>query len=242
MKKIFEWFKNLFKKEVETDSPHPTLGYPQDDTPLPPSAKIIYQKVAIIVGHDKASQGASTYKVNGAHISEYVWNKARAQEIAKHINANYPSKDVKIFYRDGVGISGVAKLVGEWKPDVSFELHFNSIGHTQDAFGSEMLILDGDDLSAKLGYSFISELSKQFKTKLRNRYVNKEGKSLPGIKALKKGDRGYSNLAYIRDQGVSVRMLIEPFFGGTKTEESKQFIENPEKYSMLLGDLLGKLP
>lgn len=243
---FFKWLKNLFSSKPqrtidEEDEPHPETGYPEDNKPAPP-ANIVYKKIAIIVGHTKDAQGAATYKVGGAHIPEYTWNTARAKEIAQHINQQYPSKDVKIFYRDGVGISGVAKLVGQWKPDVSLELHFNSIGHDKDAFGSEMLIVDGDDLSADISANLIGEVSRKFNTKLRNRYTTKAGKDYRGIKALKKGDRGYYNIKYVKNQGVKVAMLIEPFFAGTKTEESKQFIEDPQKYSKVVGDFLGKMP
>lgn len=233
---LLERLKQLFKKKDKVN--------PEELVPVEvvPEKKVVYKRIALLVGHDKSAKGAISYPVNNVGIREYDWNSERALEIKEMMDQKYPDKDVRIFYRDGIGRTGAAQMIGKWKADLSLELHFNSIGHEKDAFGSEMLILDKDDLSADIGFSLIEEVSRQFKTKLRGRYTNKELKDYRGIKALKKGDRGYENLSVIKDNNVPVRLLIEPFFAGTKTEESKQFMEDPKKYSRVLGSFLGQLP
>jgi len=241
MSRFFRWLKRLFKPAP--DAPRSNGGY--DDT-LPsndvePEKPTGTKRIAIIVGHTKSSKGAGTYKVNGESYREYDWNKERALEMKEVIDQSYQDKDCKIFYRDGIGRKGVAAQVGKWKADISLELHFNSIGHNRDAFGSEMLILKGDDKSAYIGYDCIDELCRQFKTKKRRTYRTKEGEDLRGIKALARGDRGFENLNYLKRNKVPSKLLIEPFFGGTKTSESEQFIQNPQKYSRVIGNFLGKL-
>lgn len=240
---LFDCFKKKNDGKVApTDAPSKTGAYPEDDKPVDvEQEKDMYKRIAIIVGHTKSSKGAATYKVNGLREREYDWNKARAEEIKAHLDQYYPNKECKIFYRDGIGREGVAKLVGKWGAELCLELHFNSIGHDADAFGSEMLVLEKDDLSAKIAYIFIDELSKQFKTKKRGNFSTKDGKNLAGVRPRGSKDRGYHNLYYVKKAGVPVRLLIEPFFGGTKTHESKQFIEDPQKYSRTLGNIIGQL-
>ena len=136
---------------------------------------------------------------------------------------------------------GAAKMMSKWNADICLELHFNSIGHEQNAYGSEMLVLKGDDDSAKIGYNFIDELSTQFKTRRRGRYKTDESQQLVGVKPVKSGDRGHYNLNKVKKAGIPIRLLMEPFFAGTKTRESEQFIQDPQKYSRVLGKLLGEL-
>ena len=158
-----------------------------------------------------------------------------------YLDQHFPHKEVKIFYRDGIGREGVAKLVGKWKADICLELHFNSIGHEKNAYGAEMLVLKKDDVSAKIGYDMIDELVKQFKVKKRRNYKTKTGENLAGVYPKGSGDRGYHNLYYVKKYGTAVRLLIEPFFAGTKTKESEQFILDPKKYSRVIAAFLGKL-
>jgi len=239
MRRFFRWLKSLFKPIPDAPT-KPSEGYEEGEVkPVPIEGE--YKRIAIIVGHTKSAQGASTYTVNGKRFREYEWNKARAIEARDIILEQYPDKIIKIFYRDGIGRAGVAQLVGKWNADISLELHFNSIGHDRDAFGSEMLVLKNDDASAAIAYNFIDELCRQFNTKKRHRYTTKEGNDLRGLKPLARGGRGYENLNYLRKRGVKIKMLIEPFFGGTKTSESEQFIQDPLKYSRVLATFLGEL-
>lgn len=232
---------DCFKKRIPSDSPDINGCYPQDSEYKKPAKKDNYERIAIIIGHTKSSKGASLYPVDNVKTREYDWNNLRAKEIKEIIDYQYPHKKVKIFYRDGIGRLGVAKQAGKWNASISLELHFNSIGHEKNAYGSEMLVMEGDDKSALVSADLVDVIVDEFKTKKRHRYTLKNKRDLRGIKTLKKKDRGYHNLKYLKDNGVQNVMLVEPFFGGTKTHESEPFVNDPLKYSTVLANFLGNL-
>lgn len=167
-----------------------------------------YDRVAIIVGHTRKSQGATTYDGQ----SEYIWN----DRVAKAITRLVQDKQVKIFYRDGIGRKGVAKKAAAWAGDnsASLELHFNAFSGT--AYGTSCLALEYDDDSIDLARKCSQAISDKFKTKLRN---------TNGVKLMKSNGRGGMNLQYCRNEGIESSILLEPFFGNKKTHESERFIE-----------------
>lgn len=224
---------DCFKKKEPTDRPKPDGTYDEEGKPseeTPEGSEVDrYKRLAILVGHTKSDSGTATYSFNGKRSTEYDWNKARAEEIKEIVDTEYPNKITKIFYRDGIGRRGAAKEVGDWDADLCLELHLNAVSYV--AYGCEMLVLDGDTESAEVGRKFTDAL---YETGVKKRHDD-------GIKWMGSGDRGASNLEYVKRYGTKIRMLIEPFFCNPESKENRQFIEEPTKYSRLIADVLGKL-
>jgi len=88
--------------------------------------------VAIVAGHTKLSPGASG--VAPISQSEYFWNDDLAKLIKSECELNVQAK---IFFRDGIGISGAYNKVQQWGASSVVELHFNSFN--SNAFGTETL-------------------------------------------------------------------------------------------------------
>lgn len=182
------------------------------------------KKVAIIVGHTKASAGSVAY--NGQ--SEYVFNSEVAKLIEKQNKAE-KRFDLRTFFRDQIGIAGVAQQVAEQMPDcdLSLELHLNSFDKV--ALGCECLIAYNAthypeaDQAADL---ITDAISKEFGIKQRHD---------DGVLVVKEGGRGFRNL-YLMDVVGKVKapLLIEPAFCNFRTDESLAIIENPDKYAATL--------
>ena len=181
------------------------------------------KRISIIVGHTKESQGAINYKGE----SEYAFNSRIAEKVAKHIKRINSEVEVRIFFRDGIGRSGVANLVKEWKADISIELHFNSF--KEKAYGIEILVLHKDIVSMMAADAITDELADKFQ--LRERCHD-------GVRLLNDGERGYYNLKLL--QSIPLVMLIEPCFANIETSESRAIFEDEDKYAVILGNELIK--
>jgi N-acetylmuramoyl-L-alanine amidase len=104
----------------------------------------------------------------------------------------------KVFFRDGVGISGVGRLVNDWQASATIELHVNSA--TPQAFGSETLFdMDPSD-SKELAWLCQKSMVSVFKRK---------GKGDRGAKLLKPEDRGHYQLSLYKMPAC----ITEPAFG-----------------------------
>ena len=148
------------------------------------------KKIAIIDGHSPDDCGA----VGWNKKEEFTYNSY----VAQGIHAANLNKETKVFYRGKSGILGVGHEVSAWNPDLSIELHLNAYNGT--ASGCEVLCLEGDSNSAKIGQSFAASFTKVFARKLR---------AENGIKYLGKHDRGSINLSSCK---VNLKILVEPFF------------------------------
>lgn len=179
------------------------------------------KKIAVIVGHEAAKKGAKIYTGE----REYDYNSRIADKLLAAYKGNC---DIKIFKRDKIGISGVAKQVAEWGAEMSLELHLNASGMAS-ARGAEFLVISGDKDSEVKASSMAQHLQKYMGLKLRH-----EG----GLKKLKRGERGYKNLESCKSAGVKQVILIEPFFCDFKTPESEIFIKHEWKYVQYLIDCL----
>ncbi len=152
---------------------------------------------AIVVGHTKTAPGASGVKPVGQ--SEYPWNKDLASKIKSAcVQLGVESK---IFYRDGVGISGAYKLVSQWGAGCVVELHFNAFNGT--ATGTETLY-DNDKNGG----------SKAWATLLQNGMLNVLGLKDRKLKECDPGDRGYGSVSALDIPSA----LIEPFFGDNSSD------------------------
>lgn len=195
-------------------------------------------KIAIIVGHTQSSQGATSY--NGRR--EWEWNKKVMEELLIYMSKKYPLFKVKAFFRPNsfyrAAVEEVGRRVGEFGAEISLELHFNSIGHTINAYGCEVLINEDARLFDANYYAadILSDvLAGEFSLRERGK---------DGVVILKEKERGYYNIKYPLDYGTGIALLVEPMFAGTKTHESEQFFDTEVgivRYAHVLGDYLGKM-
>jgi len=202
---------------------------------IEPEKKQEKVKVALIVGHSKTAQGA----VNYLGETEFSLNSRIAAMVEKMFSEIDSIVDLKVFFRPGgaygPAVSKVGKAVGEWGAKASLELHFNSF--EKKASGCEALVLmpdqgiaaQSDILEQEFCDGFLKSFSDQFLIKNR------------GVKLLKKGDSGFSNLKACKDNGVEMAFLFEPCFGNFKTKESQAVFENEEKYAKFLCDQISEL-
>ncbi len=102
-------------------------------------------KLAIVVGHTRVAPGASG--VSPVSASEYVWNSDLAQRIVGECNRL--GVVVRVFFRDGVGISGAYRAVRQWGATAAVELHFNASNRT--ARGTETIF--GTACAASRGWA-----------------------------------------------------------------------------------------
>lgn len=181
------------------------------------------KRISLIVGHTEKSPGATNYKEE----SEYSFNSRVANKIAKHIQNITDQAHTKVFYRDGIGRSGVAKLVTEWRADISLELHFNSFRKV--AYGCEILVLDENLIKNSLSFDVADDIT----DRLAEKFMLKE-RGTDGVNPIDDGDRGYYNLKLL--QSIPINMLIEPCFANIKTAESSAIFEDEDKYAAIVGN------
>lgn len=185
-------------------------------------------KLAIIIGHTKKAQGATSYK----GVSEYVWNGKVAQEMKAYAKT-LPNIDVEVYTRDAAGVSGAAKLAKAWGADICMELHFNAF--SKAAYGCEILVLKGDVESAKHADLLTDLLAKHygFKERKVTQILQNEFDG-DGVYETVSGNAGHGNLASVKAQGIPVRLLIEPCFMNTKNSESEKIHDDQIGYARLL--------
>lgn len=156
-------------------------------------------KLAVVVGHTKRSPGAPGVEPISMH--EYFWNHQLAQQIQS--TANSKGVDCKIFFRDGIGISGAYRNVASWLPNACIELHFNA--YNGRVKGTETL------------YGLYGE-SEKWADAVQNAMVTlyeRAGAYDRGIKLRKTGERGGKNVNQLKE---IPSCLIEPFFGDESSE------------------------
>lgn len=185
-------------------------------------------KLAIIIGHTKKAQGATSYK----GVSEYVWNGKVAQEMKAYAKT-LPNIDVEVYTRDAAGVSGAAKLAKAWGADICMELHFNAF--SKAAYGCEILVLKGDVESAKHADLLTDLLAKHYGFKERKvTHILQNEFDGDGVYETVSGNAGHGNLASVKAQGIPVRLLIEPCFMNTKNSESEKIHDDQSGYARLL--------
>lgn len=156
-------------------------------------------KLAIVVGHNEASQGAIRQDTGQ---TEWSWNLG----LARHIEAcakEYPGLEVKTFLRKPVGsytreIRDVYRRTDAWGADATCELHFNS-HHNPNATGTETLTSG-------------SKASVRFAECAQDRMLEALGLRDRGEKVVRTGRGSHSLIS-----GRAPAILIEPFFGSSPT-------------------------
>lgn len=176
-------------------------------------------KLAVVVGHEKVKPGARI----GAPLNtyEYAYNTQVASVL--FMFARDKKLECQVFFRDKIGISGVAKKVNEWtkKDAVScvLELHCNS-AENKSAAGTETLFSMHNPLSIELARIVQADMCSLFK---------RDGKQNRGIKSLNDGDRGAVNLNLYDAPSV----ICEPAFG-SNANDCHLLWANPTGYSRVL--------
>lgn len=179
-------------------------------------------RIALVIGHNLLSgdKGAVNYKGE----TESSFNNRIAKNLKARLLLNNHI-DVKVFYRDNIGLKGVADNIAEFYPHVAIELHFNSFD--KPAFGCESLALDGEAESIKLADMLTDEINRELKIGQRH---------IDGVIRVSNGGRGYMNLKYIKDACSRMSLksvpyaIIEPCFANIKTPESEKIFENEGAY------------
>jgi len=159
-------------------------------------------RLAIIVGHESRAQGAVA--APPLSMSEYAYNTLVAEDMEAY--AKGTGLETKIFYRDGIGISGAGKAASAWCSRHSksrcIELHFNAA--LPKATGTETL------------YDSREQGNEKFARAIQKQLVALFGAPDRGTKKVDEG-RGSSNLKAVTVIGC----LVEPLFGSNKSDSGK---------------------
>lgn len=247
-----------FKKKKK---PQPRLPIPTNPNPVPEPDEDEntghseeHFRIADVIGHTNSSSGTATYPlpVHGGEfpfeklprydgkgqlityrkrIREYDWNIMAFDGTKEIIDTETHDIALKDFYRDGIGREGVAKEMRPWKPHIIHARHLNSIGN-KAAYGFEVLFLERH--RGTIGH----ELVRLFCTMYQREYPGVKARFDGGIKWMKPGDRGYTNLdLYAKyNKDALLVMLTEPVFVGYPHAEAKAFLEGngPEKWNRFM--------
>lgn len=156
-------------------------------------------KVAVVVGHNSNKKGAKALPPLDLHEFDYYNPIA---DIMVQEGSDF-DLEVRKFNRRDVGsysqeIRNVYAEVDAYDPDISIELHFNSVD-APEARRSEVLS-SGSSNSLKLAGIIYDELVQAF---------NRTSKPHLQVKTLEKNDRGYTSL----HSGKAPAVIVEPFFG-----------------------------
>lgn len=176
------------------------------------------KRLAIMVGHNKASQGASALKPIG--LSEYRFHK----EIIAPMMVAHAAKvglETRVFLRDE-GLTKAMADTNAWlkgHEGVCIELHFNA--STPTGTGTEVLI---DDTPSNRTFGKMVNDAIMGVLGLKQRHADTQG-----LKILKKGDRGHRNVTGI----TGTSCLVEPFFG-SNANDCKVAWERREDYAKCL--------
>lgn len=184
--------------------------------------------IALVVGHNKKSQGA----VNYLGETEYSFNKRIANKIQQKLLVN--GIKCAIIERPAGSYSYQASYVADLVKDLGIEfslhMHFNSA--SSKARGCEVLVAPSasemDDTIADL---ITDELNKKFG--FRERHED-------GIKRVYKGHRGHLMLDKVNRTGC-LSALVEPTFANHRHKESILIFEQEDKYVDLLVEVLYKV-
>lgn len=145
--------------------------------------------VCIVVGHSHIDGGCYNPK---AKMNEYDFNHVLAGHIAERLH----SRNVRpiIMYR-GSSYSGMVKDVNATNADFAIELHCNG-AKNKNAKGAETL------------YWHTSKASKALAARLQAPIHGLLNERNRGLKAIKKGERGW----YFLNKTAMPAVLLEPFF------------------------------
>lgn len=167
-------------------------------------------KWGIIIPHTKKSPGASTADKK---INEYEY----ALSMVPHMAKPYAT-------RDKAGVSGAASELKKLGINASLEPHKNAYNNM--AKGFEILVLANDSESIR-----VAEIMAQ---NFKDLYPERTLRHTNGVKKIKSGDRGYSNLIAAKKAGMEIALLSEAFF----IDNPKEWISPEEMASFWNGQLV----
>jgi N-acetylmuramoyl-L-alanine amidase len=199
---LWEKFLALFKtKKTELPAPVKKPEVEKDPRELPDIQDKGSVVLAVIVGHEAKSQGA-VLCTNGE--SEYKWNTKIANLMKGIASEQYPQIDVRIVFRDNVGIAGAYKMANEvHQADLAIELHFN--GFNGQVRGTSTLCTTSPN-DMEFAHIVQREMCRVFK---------RDGKGDRGVKAIARNARGGGN---VHSFPGGANCLVEPFFGDNLDE------------------------
>lgn len=169
----------------------------------------IKNRLAFIIGHTKLAKGAYS---DFLKKHEYDFWKQFAETYLVSRN----DVEIKVYYRDIIGVSGAYQKAIEDNPSAIIELHFNSFNGS--ASGFEILCNPNKDTNPDLELDFSRILIKEFSNVLKTK--NR------GVKHISsKGERGFFNLSQV----VSIpSILIEPFFGDNEQDAMNAYYKQQQ--------------
>lgn len=174
------------------------------------------KKVAIIIGHRSASQGAYSPTLDK---TEYQYNKAVA-EMLLDVADVYERPNIP-FASEGFIIKQLVKEVNKHNYDLVISLHFNSF-HNEQAHGVTALHYITSKYGKIIADEFVKMVSDDFN--IRKRAL---------IPVSSKNQRGGTLICGLK----STCVLVEPFFGSNEYDAC-QFKDSEMKYAKLLRDLI----
>ena len=140
----------------------------------------------MIIPHTQAAQGAMSYDDT---YTEYVYGSVMV-----------PMVNVPFALRNSGGVKEAAKKLNSLGVNATIEPHYNAFNGM--VRGAEILVLQEDGLSKHFAELFLDIFKESY-----------PDRKIRGVKEVKPGDRGYSNLLKSKQAGNTVAMLSEMFFG-----------------------------
>lgn len=163
-------------------------------------------RVAVVVGHSKANQGA----INTDGVQEWTWNRVLALQLEQLLtDAGYTSR---IFYRTR-GVRRVAAATNNWRADLVLSLHFNSIGRPGP---SGCVALHWPSSSA--GRAWAIRLGEAARQAIGNKRHGDHGTCARGQARAWNRNR---TLLYILHDTKAPTVILEPFFGSNPEDTRK---------------------
>lgn len=172
-------------------------------------------KIAVIVGHRKKSQGAYSPFIGK---TEYDFNKLVAEQL-EDIADIYYRPDTP-FTSEGYKRLQVLKAINSKKYDLVIELHFNAF-HDKNAHGCTALHYITNARTKKLARKFIAIINKDFGIRKRDL-----------IAISSKSQRGGQ---MVIDSHADF-ILLEPFFG--TNSEALKFKDKVDEYACSIRELI----
>jgi len=144
------------------------------------------KKVALIVGHNKKSQGAvSQYK----NVTEYQINKILVKQVQERLNEFASSYKVDTYIRDREDITDLIAEVNITDYEYVLEFHLNSFQDV-NVRGSETLYWHSSQKGKQLAEHLLKSLGKTFPKR--------------DILPIKKGDRGWQILKLTKSPAIII--------------------------------------
>ena len=163
-------------------------------------------KLGIVVGHTKNDGGAASPTLGQ---QEYTWNK----DLAARIVAVSSAIERKVFFRDGVGITGAYKATDAWGANITVELHFNS-ADSKKATGTGILYLAGSPRGKRLAGVLFARINAVLGL---GDWPKGAGGAVTPFMASGQAMRWQLSLS----SGKAPDTLIEPFFGSNPNDCAK---------------------